>query len=337
MINPVLVEVTRGGIVESRHAGACAVVGSRGDLIASAGDIDRPVFPRSAIKAFQCLPAVEAGVVEAYGMSDEEIALACASHNGEPDHVRVARSGLAKAGVSEQAYECGIQWPDPGEVSRAMARAGEQAGQVHNNCSGKHAFMLAFAARLGVDLKGYVKCDHPVQQAIEKLIGEMCDYDLASTPCGIDGCSVPTWAVPLRNIALGFQRFGSGEGLSEGRAEASRRIIAAVRAHPFMVAGSKRFCTDLMTAVPRAFVKTGAEGVFCATIAHAGIGIALKCNDGASRAAEVTLAAVMSALDCWTDEERALLAGMSRVAVNNRNGIETGEIRAVQRQWKCSS
>jgi len=148
---------------------------------------------------------------------------------------------------------------------------------------------------------------------------------------------VPTWAVPLRNIALGFQRFGSGEGLTEDRAEASRRIIAAVRAHPFMVAGSKRFCTELMTAVPRAFVKTGAEGVFCATIAHAGIGIALKCDDGGSRAAEAILAAVMASLDCWTDEERALLAGMSRVAMNNRNGIETGEIRALQRQWKSAS
>ncbi len=144
-----------------------------------------------------------------------------------------------------------------------------------------------------------------------------------------DGCSVPTWAVPLRNIALGFQRFGSGEGLSEGRAAACRRIMAAVRAHPFMVAGTGRFCTELMTAVPRAFVKTGAEGVFCATIAHAGIGIALKCDDGAGRAAEAILAGVMSRLDCWTDEERAALAGRSRVVVVNRNGIETGEIRAV--------
>ncbi len=329
MTDPVLVEVTRGGIVESVHAGAYAVVGPGGELIASAGDIDRPVFPRSAIKALQCLPAVEAGVVETYGMVDEEIALACASHNGEPDHVRVARSGLAKAGLSEQVYECGAHWPFPGEVMRAMVAAGEEAGPVHNNCSGKHAFMLALALKLGVDPRGYIKRDHPVQQTIEKLIGEMCDYDLTDTPCGIDGCSVPTWAIPLRNTALGFQRLGSGESLSETRAEAGRRIIAAVRAHPFMVAGTRRFCTDLMTAVPRAFVKTGAEGVFCATIAHADLGIALKCDDGAGRAAEAALAAVMARLDCWTDDERKKLQAMSTVTVRNWNGFETGEVRAV--------
>lgn len=329
MIDPVLAEVTRGGIVESVHAGAYAVVGRGGELIASRGDIDKPVFPRSAIKALQCLPAVEAGVVETYGMVDEEIALACASHSGEPDHVRVARSGLAKAGISEQSYECGAHWPFPGDVTRAMVAGGEEAGQVHNNCSGKHTFMLAFAEKLGVDPTDYIKRDHPVQQAIEKLIGEMCEYDLTDTPCGIDGCSVPTWAIPLRNTALGFQRLGSGEGVSEKRAEAGRRIIAAVRAHPFMVAGTRRFCTELMTAVPRAFVKTGAEGVFCATIAHAGIGIALKCDDGAGRAAEVALAAVMARLDCWTDDERERLQGMSTVAVKNWNGIETGEVKAL--------
>ncbi len=329
MTDPVLVEVTRGGIVESRHAGAYAVVGPGGEVLASAGDIDRPVFPRSAIKALQCLPAVEAGVVDAYGMSQEEIALACASHNGEPDHVRVARSGLAKAGLGEQAFECGAHWPFPGEVSRTMAVAGEQAGQVHNNCSGKHTFMLAFAKRLGVDPTGYIGRNHPVQQAIEQLIGDMCDYDLTHTPCGIDGCSVPTWAIPLRNIALGFQRFGSAEGLNEGRAKACRQIIAAVAAHPFMVAGTGRFCTDLMSAVPRAFVKTGAEGVFCATIAHAGIGIALKCDDGAGRAAEALLAGVMSRLECWTDDETASLQAMSDVAVKNWNGIETGHVSSV--------
>lgn len=329
MTDPVLVEVTRGGIVESVHAGAYAVVGRGGELIASGGDIDRPVFPRSAIKALQCLAAIEAGVVETYGMADEEIALACASHNGEPAHVRVARSGLAKAGLSEQAYECGAHWPYPGEISRTMAANGEQAGQVHNNCSGKHTFMLASAASLAVDPKGYINRDHPVQQAIEKLIGEMCDYDLTDTPCGIDGCSVPTWAIPLRNVALGFQRLGSGDDLSDERAAASRRIIAAVRAHPFMVAGTRRFCTDLMTAVPRAFVKTGAEGVFCATIAHAGIGIALKCDDGADRAAEAALAAVMAKLDCWSNTERERLQSMSTVAVRNWNGFRTGEVRAL--------
>jgi L-asparaginase II len=327
--DPVLAEVTRGGIVESQHRGAVAVVGSGAKLLASRGNIGDPVFPRSAIKAFQCLPAIEAGVVEAFGMSEEEIALACASHNGEEEHVRVARSALAKAHVSEDLYECGPQWPSHGESLRDLVRAGGEALPVHNNCSGKHAFMLAFAMKLGADPHNYTKRDHPVQQAIEKAMGEMCEYDLASTPCGIDGCSVPTWAVPLRNLALGFQKFASGEGLDEARAAACRRIIAAVRAHPFMVSGTRGFCTELMQAVPRAFVKIGAEGVYCAAVPHAGIGIAIKVDDGAGRAAEVAVARVLADLDCWTNEEKSALEGMTRHILTNRRGIEVGEVRAV--------
>ncbi len=330
MSNGVLVEVMRAGIVESRHTGAYAVVGEGGQLIASSGDIDTPVFPRSAIKAFQCLPAVEAGVIEAFAMNDEEVALACASHGGEPEHVRVARSALFKAGVDEAVYECGSHWPSHSESARDLARTGGEARQVHNNCSGKHAFMLAFAKVLGVDHAGYVRRDHPVQQAIEKVVTELCDYDLGSTSCGIDGCSVPTWAIPLRNIALGFQRFGSGDGLSEARKVACARIISAVRAHPFMVAGSNRFCTDLMVAVPRVFAKVGAEAVYCATVPHARLGIAMKCDDGAGRAVEVLLARVLAELDCWTAEERTSIEGMTHKTVTNWRGIETGDIRSVR-------
>ncbi len=329
MTDPILAEVIRGGVVESVHRGAWAVIGPGGELLASSGDIDTPIFPRSAIKAFQALPALEAGIAEAYGMDDREIALAVASHNGEEAHVETARSALAKAHMSEAAYECGAQWPSLGSALRDLVRSGGEALAVHNNCSGKHAFMLAFARQLGVDPEGYTRRDHPVQQAIEITYGEMCDYDLTCAPCGIDGCSVPTWALPLRNIALGFQRFASGEGLSDTRAAACRRIIEAVRAHPFMVAGTKRFCTRLMEAVPRAFVKVGAEGVYCAAIPHAGIGVAMKVDDGASRGVEVALARVLAGLDCWTDEEAAALAGMTVEPMHNWRGIHVGEVRAV--------
>jgi L-asparaginase II len=329
MANPVLAEVTRGATVESVHRGSWAVVGPGGALVSSGGDIATPVFPRSAIKAFQCLPAVEAGVVEAYGMSEEEIALACASHNGEEEHVRVARSALAKAHLDEDLYECGAQWPSLASATRELARSGGEALPVHNNCSGKHAFMLAFASHIGADPHGYTTRGHPVQQAVEQVMGELCDHDLAHAPCGIDGCSVPTWAIPLRNIALGFQRFASGEGLSEERQQACQRIISAVRAHPFMVAGSKRFCTRLMEAVPRAFVKVGAEGVYCAAVPHAGLGIAMKVDDGASRGAEVALARVLADLDCWTNAEKSALEGMTRLTLTNWRKIEVGEVRAV--------
>jgi L-asparaginase II len=330
MNNPVLVEVTRGDIVESRHTGAYAVIDREGKILRSAGNIDEPIFPRSAIKAFQCLPLIESGAADAFGFSDEEIALACASHNGEPEHIRVAQSMLAKAGNREEDYECGAHWPHQTKTLHDMVRSGSQPRPVHNNCSGKHAGMLALARKLGADTHGYIGHDHPVQRVIARTIGELCDVDADALSWGIDGCSVPTWAIPLRNLALGFARFAAGAGFSEARRKAAERIIAAVRDFPFMVAGTGRFCTKLMEAVPRAFVKTGAEGVFCAAIPHAGLGIALKCDDGAHRAAEVLMAAVLSELPVWTESEREALQSFAHVELSNWRKIHVGEIRAVE-------
>jgi L-asparaginase II len=318
--NPILVEVTRGGIVESRHGGAYAVGDAQGRVLAEAGDVTRPVFPRSAIKAFQCLPVIESGAAERFGFNDEEMALACASHGGEPAHVRVARAMLAKVGAAEGDYECGAHWPTDHEAQRGLVRAGGGPLAVHNNCSGKHAGMLALAKQLGVPAQGYSQREHPVQQTIASMIGELCDVDVDGAPCGIDGCSVPTWAVPLSNLALGFARMT--------RRASAKRIFAACRAHPFMVAGTERFCTRLMQAVPRAFVKTGAEGVYCAAVPHAGLGIALKCDDGAGRAAEVAMAAVLARLDVWTAPERAALQTFARVEIKNWRQFTTGDIRA---------
>jgi L-asparaginase II len=331
MTNPVLVEVSRGGIVESSHTGAYAVVDGEGKLVASAGDITTPVYPRSAIKALQCLQVIESGAADHYGFSDEEIALICSSHNGEPRHVAAARSMLAKAGLTEEAYECGAHWPEAAQASRDLARAGAEPGQVHNNCSGKHAGMLAVAQQRAVDHHGYTKREHEVQRGIARTLTELCDVDLDIAPCGIDGCSVPTWAIPLRNLALGFARFVSGKGLSPARQAAAARIIAAVRANPFMVAGTGRFCTHLMTEVPRAFVKTGAEGVFCGVVPHAGLGLALKCDDGAGRAAEAAFAALLASLDVWTLDEREKLESFSHRTLKNWRKFKVGELRAVMK------
>jgi L-asparaginase II len=322
MSNPVIVEITRGGVVESRHRGAYAVVDSAGKLIASAGNIAAEVFPRSAIKAFQCLPVVESGAADRFAFTDEELALACASHAGEAEHVRVARQMLAKTGNIEADYECGTHWPTDSHALHDMVRAGKEPGPVHNNCSGKHAGMLALARQLGVDSHGYTKVVHPVQQAIAKTIGELCNIDLGQQPWGIDGCSVPTWAIPLRNLALGFARFTT-------RGPAAGRIVAAVRAHPFMVAGTGLFCTRLMRAVPRVFVKGGAEGVHCGAIPHAGLGIALKCDDGAGRAAEAAMAAILAGLDVWMPDEAKTLKSFADVPLTNRRHIHVGDVHAV--------
>jgi L-asparaginase II len=321
MPNPVIVDVIRGGLVESRHTGAIAVVDAAGRLLFSAGDIAVPVYPRSAIKALQCVPLIDSGAADRFGFTAEEIALACSSHNGEATHVKVARSMLAKSASAEQHYECGVQWPMRIEEQRALASTGGQPDQVHNNCSGKHAGMLALARMLGAAPADYVKIDHPVQQAVAAAIAGYCDVDPAALAHGIDGCSVPTWAYPLRNMALGFARLTT--------TATGQRIIAAVRQHPLMVAGTGRFDTQLMQALPRVFAKVGAEGVYCGCVADAGIGIALKCDDGSTRAAEAAFAKVLSALDCWSAAEQASLAKFTVVTLRNWRQIPIGEVRAV--------
>lgn len=326
MSNPVLVEVTRGGIVESRHRGAFVVATADGGVLAAAGEIEPPVFPRSAIKIFQALLLVESGAADSYDFTPAELALACASHGGEAAHVAAARSMLEKAGLEETHLECGAQWPMWEPAGRGLS-GGPTA--IHNNCSGKHAGMLALAKFIGAEPRGYVERGHPVQREIAGVIAALCEYDLEATPCGTDGCSVPTWAIPLHNLATGLARLATPRALASERAEAAARLFAAVAAEPFMVAGTNRLCTDLMRAVPRAFVKTGAEGVFCGCVPHAGIGIALKVDDGATRASERVMAALLSRLDAFTPEERDLLAGFSDVPVKNWRGVHTGDVRVV--------
>lgn len=324
MINPVIAEVTRGGIVESRHRGAYAVVDASGHVVAAEGGIAAAVYPRSAVKAFQCLPVIESGAADRFGFTDEEIALCCSSHNGEPEHVRVARAMLAKAGNDEALYECGAHWPIHEASKFALVRHGENCACVHNNCSGKHAGMLALSRQLGADPQGYTTPDHPVQRAIADAMGRICDVDLGQQPMGIDGCSVPTWAMPLKNMALGFARFAAPD-FAPGQ-----RILGAVRKHPFMVAGTGDFDTLIMQAVPRVFVKTGAEGVYCGCVPHAGLGIALKVDDGASRASEVAMASVLAGLDVWTPEEKAAIDRFRHHELSNWRKIEVGEVRGLR-------
>ena len=320
--NPIIAEVTRGGIVESRHRGSFAVCDAAGQIAASSGEVAPLVFPRSAFKAFQCLPLIESGAAEHFGFTDEEIALCCGSHNGEPEHVRVAASMLAKAGNVEAQYECGSHWPHERKDVIDLARKGEEPRAIHNNCSGKHAGMLALAKHLGIAATDYVKQEHPVQQAVAEVIARFCDVDVAAAPVGIDGCSVPTWAFPLRNMALGFARLAAPD------CAAGQRIIRAVRAHPVMIEGSQGFDSLIMAAVPRLFLKYGAEAVYCGAIPHAGLGFALKVDDGGKRAAQVAAAKLAASLDVWADEERTTLANFAHVTLKNWVGIEVGEVKS---------
>ncbi|WP_218044688.1 asparaginase [Aestuariispira insulae] len=328
---PVTVEVTRGAIVESRHRGSVAVVDVQGQVQLAAGDITRPVYPRSAIKAFQALPLVETGAAEEFGFTPAEISLCCASHGGEAGHVKTVEAMLEKIGLGEEDLECGVHWPTHEESAFALAAAGQMPGQRHNNCSGKHAGMLALARKLGADTKGYTDITHPVQQRILGTMEAMCGVHLAEAPRERDGCSVPTWAIPLENAAYGFARFGAPDDLPEIRAQACRQIAAAVAEEPFMVAGSGRWCTDVMTVLgQRAFVKYGAEGVYCASLPEYGLGVAMKCEDGAKRGVEVMLAAVLRHIGVIEDKDLQQMAALKSVPLVNRRNFKVGEIRPAE-------
>ncbi|RVD09310.1 asparaginase, partial [Mesorhizobium sp. M2A.F.Ca.ET.029.05.1.1] len=289
MSNPVLVEVTRGAVVESRHRGAVSVFDADGKAVWEIGDTDRPVFPRSAVKAIQALPLVESGAADAYGFGNRELALACASHSGEPAHVELARAMLARAGLDKTALECGAHWPNH-EATLALARAGDVPSALHNNCSGKHAGFLCTCVHSGIAHQGYVKEGHAQQEMVRDAMQSVTGAAHNTGNSAIDGCSIPTYAVPLKNFAQGFARMATGRGFSPERAKAAKRLLSACMAEPFLVAGTGKADVALMQAAPgRIFVKTGAEGVYCAALPELGLGIALKCDDGAGRGAEVMI------------------------------------------------
>ena len=333
--HPVLVEAWRGAAVESFHRGAWIVVDASGRTVGSAGDVQRPVYPRSAIKLLQALPLVESGAADRFGLASEELALACASHGGEAAHVATAASMLAKAGLDATALECGTHWPYDESAKLALAAAGQAPGPLHNNCSGKHAgfaclgCVLAGAQDARGFLAGYVRPDHPVMREVGASIESCTGWRLADAPRGVDGCSIPTYGIPLSHLALAFARAGTGVGLTPGRATAAGRLRDAVAAAPFMVAGSGRFDTRVMAHFgSRVFCKVGAEGVYCAALPAQGLGVALKMDDGnTARAAEVALAALLRGLLSPLDAAgQALLDSLAAPVMHNWQGLEVGRL-----------
>lgn len=328
MSNPVLAELIRGGMVESRHSGAVAVSDPEGRLVLALGDVTRPVFPRSAVKAFQALPLLESGAADKLGLTDADIALAVSSHGGEPRHVEQAAAMLAKAGRDAGTLECGAHAPSFRPAAWALLRAGEEPSALHNNCSGKHAGFICLACASDRDPHHYIEAGHPVMREVMGAVNAMSGAALAGDGVGIDGCSIPTQAAPLAGVARGFARFGTGIHLGPERAKAAARIRRAAAAEPFLVAGTRRFCTEIMTIFgERVFVKTGAEGVFCAAFPELGYGIALKCDDGGTRAAELMMAGVIAKLLPLSDSEAEALRSFLEPVQKNWNGIEVGRLR----------
>lgn len=326
-MNPVLVEVTRGGIVESRHRGAIAVCDATGKVVAAWGDTASAVYPRSAFKSLQALPLVETGAAEAFHLADEHLALACASHSGEPMHVERVEAWLANIDCREGDLACGPHLPFHEPTAHAMLRKGERPCKVHNNCSGKHTGFLSVARHLKIATEGYERPDHPVQVLVRKAIADLCDCDANAMTIGIDGCAAPNYAIPLTNLAQGMARLGDATKLDATRAQAAKRILAAWKAHPLLVSGTGRACADLIEAARgRAVVKTGAEAVFMAVLPDQGLGVALKIDDGGTRAAETTMAKILTLLDA-ADEASPKIARHSNPPIKNWRGDVVGERR----------
>ncbi len=311
------VRVVRGGVLESSHA-VHAVVTEGERPVLTLGDAGRWTFYRSAAKPFQALPLVEDGVLEARGFGSRELALACASHSAESRHLEVATRMKDTLGVSEEDLACGGHWPLQEAAALRFLDEGRPPGRLDNNCSGKHLGMLALALHHGWDLPGYHEPTHPVQARMRRETARWSGVPEEELREAVDGCGVVCFAVPLVEMARSFARFADAARSGGGPAEVCR----AMTGHPELVAGTGRLCTDLMTAAPGIVAKVGAEGVYGASIPEAGVGLAVKVEDGGWRAVDAVLVALLDHLGLLTAEARRALAGyLEPVLLNTRKEV----------------
>ena len=317
-----MVEVWRGNVPELLHRGHAAVCDAGGGIVAAWGDPAAVILPRSSCKMLQALPLLESGA--GAGLDGERLALACASHQGAAMHVERVERWLADLGMSEADLRCGPQMPDDPAERRRLLLADEAPCQLHNNCSGKHAGFLMLGRHLRADPE-YVEIDHPVQLAVRAAFEEMCGA--MSPGWGIDGCSAPNFATTVTGLARAMARMADPRGLGPAREDAARRLVAAMVAHPLLVAGEGRACSELMPAMDGAVaVKTGAEAVYVAILPERGLGVALKVEDGATRASESAIVALLVRLGAIAADHPAAARRLNP-PILSRRGAPAGAIR----------
>lgn len=318
-----LTEIWRGPLAESRHHGHAVICDAGGDIVSAWGNPREQVYPRSSAKMIQALPLVESGAADACGLTTEQLALSCASHNGAEIHTSRVRDWLAGLGLGEGDLRCGTQVPDDEEARNALIRAYEEPCQLHNNCSGKHAGFLTLARHLGAGPE-YIDPDHPVQKAVLAAFQEVTGEE--SPGYGIDGCSAPNFITTVHGMARAMAAYANACEGADARQTAMVRLRQAMMAHPALVAGEGRACTELMRACSEPVaLKTGAEGFFVAILPERGLGIALKVADGATRAAECTIAALLVRLGAL-DADHPATRRFCNAPVLSRRGIEAGRI-----------
>lgn len=328
-------EATRGKIVESVQFGAAAVVDTKGELVASLGDPELVTYLRSSAKPFQALPFMQEGGDEKFKLTGEETAILCASHSGTDRHVQVVQALQKKIGIPESALQCGTHPPSDADTKKRMIHNDEALSPNRHNCSGKHSGMLAYARMHGYDLENYIRVDHPVQQKILAVFSEMVGMSPAEIAIGIDGCSVPTFALPLKNAALAYARLADPSDLEPDRASACRRITLQMTSHPWVIAGPDKFDTCIMeVAGSRLVTKTGAEGfqalaVFPDAIQKGSpaLGVALKISDGdlEGRARPVVMLEILKQLGVLSAGDLAALKDHAARPIYNFRHLLVGE------------
>ena len=331
-INPILVEVSRGKSVESFHRGAAVAVKDNGEIFAFSGNPRLCTFIRSSAKPFQVLPLLISGAAEKFGFTEEEIALMCGSHSGTETHTRNIAGILRKIGLSEKDLKCGIHPPLDQQTRNSLAESGKKFTQLHNNCSGKHAAMLAGSIFRGYAIDDYLNPGHPWQKEILKILSLLAGIPIENITVGVDGCGAPVHSLPLYNAALAAARLVKPSEDNSKTAEACRGVIRAMTEFPEMVGGEGRICTDLIKSTHGKIIgKAGAEGFYLAFWLKdsVGYGLALKIDDGAERAREPVLLECLKQLGALTPEEADSLETHRKRKIVNHAGLEVGEIRTV--------
>ena len=333
---PVLARVYRGPHVESAHRGSLAVADEKGRLLQGCGDTALPVYARSAAKPFQAMPLLLAGGEKRFRLSDAEIALMCASHGGEPEHVRLARELLRRGGFRPEDLECGAHAPMHEASARELVRRGEKPTVLHNNCSGKHAGLLLACQALELPHAGYTDPGHPLQRRIRSLLARNADIPESSITVAVDGCNLPVFRLPLSALATAYARLVAGRQPGEecSAAAVRARLVRAMLKRPDMVAGTGRFTTDFMKAGRGRWIgKEGAEGVYAVAVLPRGkkgkaMGLVFKLEDGSARPRDAVTLAALERLGVLPLEIRRALAAYAEPVVLNARGAEVGRIEA---------
>lgn len=349
-MSEIVVEQTRGPWVENVFRGDVAVVDSTGRLLFKVGDADKETFWRSSAKPIQAMPILLTGAADAFGFGSQHLAIFSSSHNGEEVHTQTVLDGLKKAGLSTELLQCGSHAPYDRGTAEALAATGQEPGVVHNNCSGKHTGMLALAKHLGLPLENYMDPNSKLQQLILANVADVTGVSAGDIAIGVDGCGVPVFGLPIRNMAYAFARLSDPTYMPVGKEEAGRRFRDAMLEHPYLVAGRKRICTELMALPGGRFVaKSGAEGVYCVgVLPHAvsdrlkaagavgGVGIAVKIEDGNNNVRHQVTVEAMRQLGLLTDADLTALSRFGVYPVKNHAGRLVGEIKPVFTVEECS-